>query len=359
MKVIVAGGGWSTNVGNAFFNMGTLHILRTVLPDAPVFLLSDQPANLDLRRKAPANSLNIFHHIDADLVVLHGSVLTRYLPRIWGESFKRLRERGTRLVFISSGLFEYSEPEIKVCRQFLEQNRPFLFVSRDSDTYEYFGDLAEHSYNGIDSAFFLPKMFTPTGLGLPPYIAVNFDKAPEPTITCLANSGCRQRTDAPAANGSVQFELNGNCWRVSFPAFRQRLARRLGKFYPYFESLIPFQRSRSEFAGDRLIVRLDHQFNPVYLRKIFRSPNSFCWDIPDPYLCLYANAELTLTDRIHAALVTLAYGKPAMLFSRSGRARILERVGVGGMDREPVFLNQSRVEEERNNMLRFLGQVPF
>ena len=359
MKVIVTGGGWSTNVGNGFFNMGTVHLLQTVLPDAQILLLSDQPGNLNfVNRKAPPNSLNLFHYIDADVVVLHGSVLTRHLPRIWAESFRKLRERGTKLVFISSGLFEYDEPEIKACREFLEQNPPFLFVSRDSDTYGYFADLAEHSYDGIDSAFFLPQAFTPTGLGLPPYITVNFDKSPEPTIACSMNGDGSEMTDAPTGNGAVQFDLDEKCWQVSFPRFRQHLSKRLHKFYPYFESFAPLRRKPESVAG-KMIVRVDHQFNPICLKKLFRSPNSFCWDLPAPYLCLYANTQLTLTDRIHAAVATLVYGKPAMLFSSSGRARILERVGVKGISRKPVYLDQPKVAEQKRKMLQFLGQVPF
>lgn len=360
MKVVVAGGGWSTNVGNAFFNLGTLHALRTVLPDVDVFLLSDQPGNLDfVRRRSPRNSLNIFNYLDADLVVLHGSVLTRYLPRVWAESFRKLRDRGAKVAFIGSGLFEYSKAEIQICRDFLKQYPPFVFMARDSETYQHFHDLAEHSYDGIDCAFFLPEAFTPTGLGLPPYFILNFDKSPEPSIACLANGNCAGLPAAPATNGVAQFELNSKHWGISFPRFRGHLARRLHKFYPYVESLIPLQAARPESVGGQMIVRADHQFNPICLRKMFRSPNSFCWDLPEPYLCLYANADLTLTDRIHAALVTLAYGKPAMLFSSSGRARILERVGISGIDKKPVYLDQSRVAQERDKMLRFLGQVSF
>ena len=355
MKVIVAGGGWSTNVGNAFFNMGTLHILRTILPDANVCLLADQPANLDLTRKTPRNALNVFHYVDADVLVLHGSILTHFLPQAWNESFKRLRQRGTKICFISSGSFEYSESEIAACKQFLQEYKPFLFISRDSDTFKHFGHLAEHSYDGIDSAFFLPKTFTPTGLGLPPYVAMNFDKAPEPSVAYSTNGDLRPHP----SKGEVRFDLNGEHWAVSFPAFRQRVSKRLHKFYPFFESLAPWPSRKPESVGDRMIVRLDHQFNPVYLRKIFRSPNSFCWDLPDPYLCLYANADLTLTDRIHAALVTLVYGKPAMLFSESGRARILERLGVENLNLRPALLDQARVEEERTKMIEFLKTVPF
>jgi hypothetical protein len=261
------------------------------------------------------------------------------------------------VAFIGSGLFEYSQAEIQVCREFLKENPPFLFMARDSETYRHFSELAEHSYDGIDCAFFLPQAFTPTGLGLPPYIALNFDKAPEPYIVCSETSGRSPKPDTSSTNGSVRFDLDGRQWRLSFPNFQGRLAAHLHKYYPYFESLWPLRRRKPECVGGKMVVRADHQFNPICLRKMFRSPNSFCWDLPEPYLCLYANTDLTLTDRIHAALATLVYGKPAMLFSGSGRARILERVGVNGISQEPVYLDQSRVAEERDKMLCFLRNI--
>lgn len=361
MKVVIAGGGWSTNIGNAFFNLGTEYVLRQVLPEADFLLMSDQPAYLDFfRRKAPRNSLNLFHYIKAEYIVLHGSVLTRHLPQVWGQALSIMCRAGTRVIFISAGLFEYSEAEIGICRQFLADNPPFLFVSRDAETYRHLGDCAQHSYDGIDSAFFLPEAFSPHDFGLCPYVIFNFDKSPEPFVKCFGDNQC-----APGAQRvrrgrySTQFEFKGSSWEVTFPVLRYCLSKRLSKFYPYLISLAPFGDRRPETTGDYMIVRTDHQFNPVYPRKIFRYPNSFCWDIPDPYLCLYANAELTLADRIHAAVAALAYGRPAMLFSESGRSRIIDRVGGGELSKEPVMLDQALLKYEKDRMLDFLSEIEF
>ena len=359
MNVIVVGGGWSTNIGNSFFNVGTLYILQKVMPNAEIFLLSSPPAYLDyLRHRAPRNSLNIFSYVEPDYLVLHGSVLTRYLPAIWEDSLRRMRQKGTKVIFISSGLFEYSESEVEICKRFLERNRPFLFVSRDSDTYKEFSCFAEHSYNGIDSAFFLPDVFVPMKIGLSPYIILNFDKSPEPFIRCSANSSGPSMTRRDDSAGySTYFEFKNKIWRLKFPFLRYCIAKRLSKFYPYFESLMFSMGTKPRFVDDYMVVRVDHQCNPLVLRKLFRYPNSFCWDIPYPYICLYANAEFTLTDRVHAAVVTLTYGKPAMLFSESGRSRILERVGAKNLHRELHYLDQETLRREKKSMLEFLSEA--
>jgi hypothetical protein len=357
----LAAGGWSGNIGNAFFNLGTQHVLSAAVPDSRVVLLSDQAAYWRMGpfgyRTEPANSLRYWERLRPDYVVLQGSVLTEQFPRVWGSALRALQAAGVKLLLVGVGYFDYSDREKAVCREFLSECRPYVLVSRDSETYDSLRGLAEHAHDGIDSAYFLPDVLQPVDADMPAYVVVNFDKGPEPVLEVSAEPA---GTHGPGQQRAlVEFPFGGRVWRASFPGARARLGACLGKWYPYVLGPLGLAGSTQEKVGDYTIVRTDHQVNPILLGKVFRGPNAFGGDIPYTYLNLYANAELTLSDRVHAVVATLAYGKPAMLFSKSGRARILERVGADTAALNPVRLDGLRLEAERQSEVDFLRAVPF
>lgn len=359
--IAIAGGGWSPNIGNGFFNLGTMHVLRQAMPEAKIVFASDQPAYWNfVRHTTPKNSLKTMDYIEADYLVLHGSVLTSRFPTMWSESLSRLRERETKLVFISSGLFDYSEEEIAICRAYLKKYPPYLLVARDQVTYENFHDLAEYSYSGIDSAFFVPDVYQPLKLDLPPYLVLNFDKYTEPRLSIDKNSKPSDLIyEGPELRQSRKFEFAGDVWQAHFPTIRYHLSRRLQKFYPYIAGPLRLHGTGPTHVNGYMIVRTDHQINPMLVSKVFSGPNTFASDIPETYLSLYAQAAGVFSDRIHACVVTLAYGNHAMLFSQSGRARVLERIGAHEISKKPTKISQEYLAEEKKAMLDFIKSVPF
>jgi hypothetical protein len=80
-------------------------------------------------------------------------------------------------------------------------------------------------------------------------------------------------------------------------------------------------------------------------------------DIPFGYLVLYSNASLTLSDRVHACIVTMAYGGTSMLFSKSPRVGIIEKAGAGSVLQKPTAIDLSALEVMRNEELSFLRAV--
>ncbi len=357
--------GWSTNIGNAFFAEGIKYVLERAIPNCRGVLLTDQAAFLNLMpgrnyRHEPRNSLRYLDHIRPDYVVVAGSCLTEQFPRIWGESFRHLYEAGTKVLFIGAGHYDYSAKEIELCRDLLRQYPPHVFISRDHKTYEIFRDVSEHSYDGIDCAYFVPDVFEPIRTDLPPYIVLNFDKTPEPFIQ-VSNDGALSAPGSPGASSgkSVRFDFRGHEWLLQFPTIRLKLSQLLSKGYAFTIGPMGLHGTRQRLAGDLMIVRTDHALNPLMLRRIFRGPNAFAGDLPYTYYNLYGQTELTLTDRIHAALVTLSYGRPAMLISRSGRASIIERVGGGDVTRKPTQLDMAVLAREKQGMIDFLRSVPW
>lgn len=367
---------WSPNIGNAFFALGIQHALTTAVPNAQVTLMSDQAAYLNFvplisYRQEPKNSLRYLEHIRPDYLVLSGSLLTQQFPTVWGETLEKLCSAGTKLLLIGVGYYDYSDSERQVCRSLLERFRPFVFISRDRVTFQDLHDVADYAYDGLDGAYFLPEMYQPVATSLPPYVVINFDKIPEPILgidsvareISLNGNGSNGNGNNGNGNGHEEaercFEFQGQKWKATFPRMRYAAARYMSKSFGHLMGPLGLYGSTQSTIGEYTIVRTDHQLNPVVTSRIFRGPNAFAGDVPYSYLNLYSQTQLTLSDRIHAVLATLAYGKPAMLFSKSGRAHILERIGAEEVTKRPITLDLSRLEQEKAAQLEFLRSVPF
>ena len=55
--------------------------------------------------------------------------------------------------------------------------------------------------------------------------------------------------------------------------------------------------------------------------------------------------------------MTLAYGHSAMLFVKTNRVGLLERVGAGEITKKPVKLDMELISEEKNKLVQWLKTV--
>ena len=77
-------------------------------------------------------------------------------------------------------------------------------------------------------------------------------------------------------------------------------------------------------------------------------------DTPEGYLLAYANSKLTLSNRVHANVATLSYGNPAMYFSDSKRAKLLDRLNLCEIYNKPMKLSSDILDLEKNNLVEFI-----
>lgn len=354
--IVVTAGTWSTNIGNAFFQLGAQYVMSQAGGRRAVQLFTDHAGYWQYGRKVePANSARLLDHVDAEYVVLSGSLLTYSFPALWADSLKILKQKGTRLVLLGVGQFDYSERETQLCRELLREYPPYLFVSRDSVTYENFKDLALYSYDGIDNAYFLPLACPAVKLDYPPYIALNFDKGPEPVCALLASS--ERPIWGRSGYNSCRVPFGSDVLDIRFPARKRLLSDCFGKYYGYLAGMLGLKRTRQDRVGEYHLLRTDHQTNPLCHRKLYYGPGAFAMDVPYGYFAIYANSVLTLADRIHACVVTMAYGGTAMLFSKSPRAQIIERVGATTIFQRPTRLDPAALDNLRNAEIEFIRSV--
>jgi len=347
-------GNWAPNIGNAFFQLGGLHVLRKVLPTAEVMLIGEQPgypSYWNRRGGNPRNAFDVPGHLEVDYLVLMGPVLRPEFGRIWGPSLERLAAQGTRLIILGLGSMRYEQEEMAQYRLMLRRAKPFIVTTRDSETFQLIGDLATHSYDGIDLAFFMPEVYAPVGFrgerrGT---VVLNFDKIPEPTIELTSG----EIRDVLGTVLDASFEHDGMWWRVRFPRFRTWFAAR-SRYAMAIEKLC-FPGNQVARIGTYEIIRPDHRAHLMIGRRAFRYPNVVVSDTPYVYAEVYSHAALTLSSRVHACVLALAYGNRAMLFSKTGRAKLLTRLGLEEIGRRPVTLAAERLRCEKEALVEFLG----
>jgi len=344
VKVALVSGFWAQNIGNAYFNVGGKWILEQVFGSDNVQFIQDQPAYRTFypqHKGAPSNYARVLDRVDVDYVVLQGPMLTSTFKDIWGPTFKEYKRRGIKVILLGAAFFKYTPKEIEDVKVFLDQYPPALISTRDSETYNIVKNWVPRTHDGIDSAFFVPKAFEPIAF-VGDYMALNFDRFPEPTITL---------GDA-SVSGAHNFQYNGMEWSLKTPALQNFFSYR-GKAQAYFGHLLDFRKLPSELNGME-IIRPEHRYAPHMTHKIYQHPNSFVSDEPFTYFSIYAGSKLTLADRVHACVMTLAFGNPAMLFTPSPRQALFARLGLNDIRKRPVSLDLGYLEEQRQAELEFL-----
>lgn len=322
---------WGSNIGNVFFYLGTEYILREAggvrviphdLPPAKAFGLTDDQVKNDVGYGYRLGK--------SDYLVLDGPMFDLSFRRLFGPYLKRAKELGTKVVLMSAGGINYSEAEVAHCREVLKEFPPYILTTRDRQTFQNYGDLCERSYDAICSAWFAPDAYP--GFEVADersYVTVCFDHAREPDI------------ELPSLGALAAGEFGGI--KIS-PVMHSKLTKvsRLS------------QRGLSEDINGYQIIRPCHQVLNRQNWRLFYKPNCFCSQTPYGYLNLYRNTKLTITDRLHASVATLAYGNPARLFIKSKRTHLLDRVNIGNVCSEVVRMDLDYLRDEKERYLAWM-----
>lgn len=343
-------GFWGQNIGNAFFNVAGKWIVQETF-GGNVSEIQDQPGYRTFHRKHtgnPKNDIKLLQYLDVDYVVLQGPMLTTSFRALWEPTFKALKARGVKILLLSAGFFKYNDEEISAARDFLKQYPPDMISTRDPLAYEQIKDLCELNYSGIDSAFFWPRAYQPVPLAIDPYITVNFDQYPEPAIN-VSRSPLEKSVTQPADH---TFDALDRHWALRQPGWLKKFSA-AGQWQCYLGARLDMRRLPEKIDG-LTVMRPEHRFNPHVTWKVYGQPGAIASDEPYTYFTIYAGTELTLSDRVHACVATLAAGKPAMLCHPTPRAHLFERFGLTDIRKHPVTLDPQVLHAEQEAELAFL-----
>ncbi|MEL7834099.1 polysaccharide pyruvyl transferase family protein [Fodinibius sp. Rm-B-1B1-1] len=329
---------WANNIGNSFFTLGVKYILENTFEDSKV-IQTDQLSTLawhQPRFLIEKNDLKYPSYSEPDWFVLSGPMFQKKPMNKLIPVFERVFSNNdkTKLIIMNAGSIGYDKEEVKYCRSVLKKYNPYLFTTRDEFTYEHYADLAENSYNGFDTAFFCSDYFTKYETPkLGDYCTFTFDKIVEPKINL---------------NGFD--EEDKNTWNNLTINHRLKLPFRINK---YFDLIRNFPQ---ESAG-RKIVRPTHKIQGNNSIELFRLPNSFVSQTPFGYLNLYANTDLTISDRVHACIPTLAFGNAAMLISSTKRKALFSRLNLDDINGNIIKIDQSYLKEEKDKYLDYMKNL--
>lgn len=343
-RVAIVSGFWAQNIGNSFFNIGGMWALQNVFGKENVQFIHDKPSYrtfYDQSKGDPKNYVGIHEMLDIDYLVIQGPALTTNLKSIWGATFRKLKASNIQVIFNGVAFFKYTEKEIKEVKDFLDVYPPHLISTRDEVTFNIIKDWGIPVHNGLDGAFFVPKAFSPLSFK-EDYYTFNFDRFPEPSIVL----------DPKNNEFDYYFEYKNRTWGLSIPKIQQFFSLR-GKSQAYLGHLLDRRELPSEIDSHK-IIRTEHRYTPHMTRKIYQHPNAFVSDEAFSYLSIYANTSLTLADRVHACVMTLAYGNPAMLFTISPRQALFKRVKADGIREQPTSINLDYLDQEINAQIAFL-----
>jgi hypothetical protein len=332
MRILVENSTWN-NIGDAFYQTSLYSILRQVFPQHKVHM-TDGPITRAFRpnRYFQKNAFDSRLVQDADVYCFSGPILGERFLEAYGDVIKSLSGRGRRYMLLSIHGHDRGVVTREI-RNFLESYPPLAFSSRDEPTFNVYSGICKQSYNGICTAFFVSKT-CPISVLIPnyKYITMSVYTSPDPEIFWEVDKDNRLILD------SVRIEKKNMPW--------WRMMR-------HFEWVRCSPTSKNNYV----IVRPVHDIGYKFSHLNFAKANSFLSYNPLSYLSLYSSTTLTISDRVHACVVTLSYGNPAIFVGRTGRSTVFSRLGLNSDMGAVMQLSEGDLQKEYKQFCGWLRGI--
>jgi hypothetical protein len=341
IKVLFYGSCWTTNIGNAFVNLGAIHALTEALGDrGEVYHFGGMSSYLFSRHGKTGNNLSLAKLARFDYIVNAGMTQCVEHCQVAERLCRQFGSDGAKLILLGSGAGRYRQDEADDVRRMMKNIPLHAFASRDTYSFEKYGDLAPYSHDGIDCAFFAADFHRPIPLDVTGYNVLCFDSYQEPS---LVNAGSLP-PDPDEGQGAAPAAP-----RVSL---LRRLQGARGKQAP----LPPVDELD---MNGRLVLRTHHStWSHALPPRYFASPDCMVSDLPGDYLSLYAQADTVYADRVHACIPALAYGNKAMLVKQGEpRVQMFARVGAPNITGGPVRIDAAKLRSDKEALVSFLREV--
>jgi hypothetical protein len=338
IRILFYGSCWPTNIGNAFVNHGAIKALKQACGSAAIIHhFGGMSSYLFNIHGQDGHTLLLGHWTNFDYVVTGGMTQCVEHCEAAAKNLGTFIENGAKLIIAGGGGYHYDTNEVQAVREWMQRLPVAIFISRDRHSFENYADLAEHSYDGIDNAFFISEDFEPLPFNHRDFVVLNFDTLEEPdVIGCPATD----RSD-PKQIAQAQLQRLG---------FLRRLKRRFtarGK-KPQAKPQIKI------YTDNRRVIRTHH--SPMWtIDRYFLSPNTLISDLPSDYLSIYAQAAEVHSDRVHACIAALSFGNRARFYVQNEpRLRMFARLGIENVAHELTDLDPEVLRREKQDQVRFL-----
>lgn len=311
VKIGYIGGFWASNIGNSFYNLGALSLLKSAFVDDEIFFIPDPPGWM----WKVQNNYDFISKIDVDMAIISGPCLNYRLKDIYERTFNEFKKNNVKIAFISSGASEYTVEEAKFVQNFLSNYSIEFIMTRDEETYNLHKDGDIPVYNGICTSMFLNDAIKPIPVvNSDDYYVYNFSYFHEPYI-----------------------KLHGDTVEVEKK-----------KLFKYQYSLNGIN-----------IIRTNNAYFCRFKQLIFNRREMYYSDLPYGYISILGNAKTVFSDRVHSCAATLIMGGKAMYIkgskrSSDGRNKLFSRLKLNDIYGKPVQLDFQYVNNEKMKVVSYL-----
>ncbi len=313
-RIALVCGSWSSNIGNALYNIGAEWLLKECGRSASIF-----PESPRWKESVDAEKhYDPIAELDVDLVVLNGPCLWKRLDYVYRDTFEKLYERGIKVAYLSAGMAYYDDAEAEWIARFMQEFPPEFIFTRDHKCFELLQPNAECPiFDGLCTSMFLPEAHTPISLVKNDYVVLNFDET-EPEL---------------------EFDEIGSA----------RVIKKNAKRLP--ESILGFD-----------VIRTDNRSIDTGYKKIYRRQNTYHSDLPWGYCSILSGAKTVYSERVHTCATALAYGRAAQFIrlsprSHERRSLVFERIGVPETFNGPVRIDKDFLAKEKAKMIGELRKI--
>ena len=316
-SIIIYGGGWVNNMGNAFIQIGSQYSIKKVLPGANIHIVDSNSfiplspfidrlsekigrtchmpflqKKLQKREQgAHKHQVKLTELAQIDAVVVSGVWLSAKYIHIHLQDFLSLKERKIPLIINGGGGTLYTQQEFDEVTMLLKTIEPYAIISRDGGVYDAYKDRYKNVFSGIDVGFFVNDAF-PQSLPMQKTTTYCFDRSAVPK----------------------ELEINNT-------------------------------------------TILAHHSHPGLRHNPFTKGRTFYSELPEDYLNLYANSKTVYSDRVHACVATLAFGNTACLMDNTPRARLFDVVEAGEVRHKSVQTNKDVLLKKKQEHLTHLQRI--
>lgn len=331
-KVGYVGGFWASNIGNSFYNIGAIHILKKLYGEDNVFFIPDPPQHLWSWVK---NDYKLIQNLDLDLFIFSGPCLDTGFIKTYKKTFDKLKEKNKTIAFISVSVSKKDKKEAKIVSDFINNYDIEYFMTRDEISFNLYKNLINAPvFNGLCTSMFLndsvkfPKL-------LDSFIVYNFSAFIEPKISL---TGEKVKISKGNVFSFKSFLNKSKILRTNNETFKS------SKFSIYINIIL-----------NRIFkVNLYHSLFSPYVKN-----NTYYSDLPYGYFSILKSAELVFSDRVHTCAATLIFGGKAMYVNHARRSNdtrnsLFSRIGLSDIYTKPVSLDMKYIENEKKEMLEFM-----
>lgn len=284
---IYYGGCWSTNVGNAFIDFGSMHLCKKYNS----FLYSEMDYLMFKNRRQ--NYYNTLEALKPKCVIFSGMVTCPQFIIDQKEIFEIIDRMGIPVVFNGVGGEEFTHNEIRVFREFIKRHKFAGFISRDDESFNAYHDLFPKSYRGIDVGFFMSES----------------DQ--------FKNLNGMEKIYTVVNNDDLGFTMSPDV----FPEYVQGIS-------------------------DNSIIYTHHQLTNMPSSYIDTS-RMMLSELPYQFVYMYALSKATFSTRVHACVATLSFGGKCVLLYKTPRSSLFVRVGCENITKGFCSVNKDLFESRK------------